>query len=155
MSGINFNDTTTPAGSGSSGGVNYGSSTVTDFTGFDDGASSTPVDLTGGSPGLTLTSTTSTPLRGASSMLITHAASDQQGDGFADTITIDDADKCKVLTISFDYEIASGTYATGDLNLWVYDVTNSTLIQPAGYQIQNVGIESKHIATFQTTTSTS
>lgn len=155
MSGSNFNITTTLAGSGSSGGVNYGSSTVTDYTAYEDAAGTTPVDMTGGSPSITLTSTTSTPLRGASSMLLTHGAADCQGEGFADTITIDDADKCKVLTITFDYEIASGTYATGDLAVYVYDVTNSTLIQPSGYQIQNTGIESKHIATFQTTTSTS
>jgi len=155
MSGVNFNVTTSLAGTGSGTGINYGSSEAGQYTGYADAAAATPVDMTGGSPTLTLASTTSTPLRGAASLLITKDAANRQGEGFADAITIDDADKCKVLTISFDYEIASGTYADGDLTVYVYDVTNSTLIQPAGYSIRNVGIESKHIATFQTTTSTS
>ncbi len=143
-------------GSGSgSGGINYIENTgaeedVADWSTYADAAGVLPVDGTGGSPNVTWTRTTSSPLRGDGSFLLTKDAANRQGEGSSYVFSIDDADKAKIQSISFDYEIPSGTYVTGDLTCYIYDVTNSTLIQPAGYQIQNVGIESKHIATFQT-----
>lgn len=144
----------TDFGSGS-GGINYISNpdAEADTTGwatYADAAAATPVDGTGGSPNVTITRTTSGPLRGLGSFLITKDAANRQGQGSSYAFTIADADKAKVLAVSFDYEIASGTFATSDLTVYLYDVTNSLLIQPAGYSIQNTLIESKHIATFQT-----
>jgi hypothetical protein len=46
------------------------------------------------------------------------------------------------MTISALYKVASGTYADNDMSVWVYDVTNSVLIQPSAYQIKNTtGVE--------------
>lgn len=119
---------------------------------YADAAGSSPVDGTGGSPTLTFDQTTSSPLRGVGSFLITTTAADLQGNGASYDFTIDSADQAKVLTISFDYSIASGTYADGDMTVYIYDVTNAQVIQPAGYTIMSatVGTMMFHSATFQT-----
>jgi hypothetical protein len=147
-------------GSGSgSGGINYismnnGNSdfelNTTGWSAYADAAGSLPVDGTGGSPTVTITRSTSNPLRGTASGLITKDAANRQGEGVGYAFSIEDADKGKTLQISFDYEINSGTYADGDLTVYIYDVTNSAVIQPSGYSISNVGIESKQTAIFQT-----
>jgi len=54
------------------------------------------------------------------------------------------------MQIGFDYSIASGTYATGDLAVYIVDVTNGTVTQPSAYQIENVGVSSTGRLTFQT-----
>lgn len=133
-----------PIGSGSGGALNYlsaNSDAETDTSGYatyKDTAGALPVDGTGGTAALTFTRSTSSPLRGTANFLITHSAAGLQGEGVSALIAIDRADQGKQLYISFDYEIASGTYATGDLAIYVYDVTNAVVIQPSGYQIVNV-----------------
>lgn len=146
----------------SAGGINYVASNpdaevdTTGWATYADAAGAQPVNGTGGSPNSTLTRTTSSPLRGSGSFLFTKSSgASRQGEGASFDFTIDEADKYSMLGISFDYEIASGTYVDGDLTVYIYDVTNSTVIQPAGYSISNVGVESKHQATFQATGSTS
>jgi hypothetical protein len=118
---------------------------TTGYATYADGAA-TPVDGTGGSPTLTLTASTSSPLRGAKSGLITAGA---LGNGVSFDFSIDAADKGKTLAISFDYAIASGTMVTGDYTVYVYDVTNSQMIQPYGYQIPSVS-QGTFLATFPT-----
>jgi hypothetical protein len=118
---------------------------------YADAAASSPVDGTGGSPTLTFTQSTSSPLRGNASFLITTTAADLQGQGAGYAFTIDSADQAKILSISFDYAF-DVTQATGDFSVWIYDVTNALLIPPTGYQVQGgvSGTNYKHIATFQT-----
>lgn len=137
-------------GSGTgSGGINYidNFDAETDTTGwatYADAAGTSPVDGTGGSPTATWTRSTSDPLRGDASFLLTKDAADRQGEGASYDFTIDSADKGRVLQIGFDYEIASGTYASGDLSVWVYDVTNAILLpQPSGNSIINNGVPSQ------------
>lgn len=104
---------------------------------YKDAATANPEDGTGGSPTVTYTRTTSTPLRGVASFLFTKDGSNRQGEGFSYDFTIDPADRGKVLQGSFDYAIASGTYADDRMAVWIYDVTNARLIQPAPYLIKN------------------
>ena len=61
----------------------------------------------------------------------------------SNALTIDTVDRAKVLTVSFEYLIspggnfnASGT-STQSIEVWIYDVTNSAWIQPAGYRGMN------------------
>lgn len=122
---------------------------------YDDGASSTPVNGTGGSPGITYAVSTNSDLRGSTNFLFTHDAADRQGEGFSYDFTIDAADKYSVLQCSFDYLVASGTYADDDLQFWIYDVTNAALIQPAPYKLKNASIAQKFAFEFQATSSTS
>jgi hypothetical protein len=114
---------------------------------YADAAGALPVDGTGGSPASTLTRSTTTPLRGAASFLWTKSAANRQGEGFSYDFTIDAADKAKVLQISFDYFVASGTYADADLTVYIYDVTNALIIQPSGYTIQNATVQMKQGST--------
>lgn len=147
---------TTVSASGG-GGINYitnpGAETNTNgWATYADAAATTPVDGTGGSPSETWTRSTSSPLRDTGSFLLTKGASNRQGDGVSYDFTIASADQAKVLTIGFEYLVSSGTYADGDLKLFLYDVTNAILIPVSGLSILNVNGTSayKQIATFQT-----
>lgn len=133
-------------GSGGSSSKNYvtnpeAEAATTGWTAYADAAGTSPVDCTGGSPTTTWTRVTSTPLAGIGSFLYTHAASNQQGEGVSTPFTIDASDKGKVLTIKLAGIVASGTFAAGavgaesDIEVFVYDVTNSRLIEPSNKKL--------------------
>lgn len=134
-------ETTVGTGSGGGSTPNYIASpdgtAIGDWVTYDDGASSSPVDGTGGSPGATFAVSTSSTMRSTSNFLFTHDAADRQGEGFSYLMAIDPSDRGKVLRLSFDYLVASGTYADDGMAVWFYDVTNAALIQPAPYLIKN------------------
>jgi hypothetical protein len=81
--------------------------------------STTPGSRPEASPGgsvdsdFTLTRNTSSPLRGEADLLITKTANNRQGNEWSYAFTIEEADKAKVMQITFDYQIGSGTYAGG------------------------------------------
>lgn len=138
-------------------------SVITGYVAYKDAAGTRPVDGTGGSPTATVTRTTSTPLRGSGSILFTKTAANLQGEGFSYDFTIDDADKMSLQRLSFDWYPDSGTYAGGspttdsDVIVYVYDVTNSTLIEPIPFKLDGTGTTNRYKFTgvFSTTTSTS
>ncbi len=102
---------------------------------------------------IAISRSTTTPLRGTADLNFAKTGTtNEQGKGFSYDITLSSADKAKMLYGSFDYEVISGTYVTGDLTVYIYDITNAVVIQPAGYQIQSatVGTTMKHIYSFQT-----
>ena len=111
---------------------------------------SRPIDCTGGSPSSTWTRSTSSPLRGAANFLWTKSANNRMGEGVSTLLAIDRTDQAKALTASFEYEIGSGTYADDDMSIWIYDVTNSKLIQPSAYSIKNLSGSSGKKVEFQT-----
>lgn len=125
------------------------------WTTYADAAGTNPVDGTGGSSTATFAVSTNSDMRGTTNFLFTHTAANNQGNGFSYDFTIDPSDKSKVLQLSLEYKIASGTYADDDLQFWIYDVTNAALIQPAPYKLKNSGIIEKFAMEFQTTQSTS
>jgi hypothetical protein len=140
---LNSAGTETTVGGGGSSGINYilNPDAETDTTGwvlYEDTAGVAPVDGTGvvTSNEITFTRTTSSPLRSVASFLITKDAANRQGEGVGYAFTIDPADRGKVLQGSFDYA-SSGTFADNDISVWIYDVTNSVLIQPAPYLLKN------------------
>lgn len=110
---------------------------TTGWATYADAAGTSPVDGTGGSPNITLTSSSSTPIRGAGSGIITKDAANRQGQGISTDFTIDNADKGTTLQGYFEYNVASGTFATGDITVWVYDITNSTVIACTPSQVTN------------------
>lgn len=129
---LNDSGVETQVGTGGASGINYllnpdAESDTTGWSAYADAAGTSPVDGTGGTASITLTRTTSSPLRGAASFLITKDAADRQGEGVSYDFTIDSADKNKPLYISFDYE-ASANYVTDDVKVFVYDVTNAELL---------------------------
>lgn len=149
----------TPPGSSSAssgvGGINYISSydgtSLTGWNTYADAAGTSPVDGTGGTPNITWTSSSSSPLRGSKSFLFTKDAANRQGQGVSYDFTIDVADKGKVLQGSFDYAIGSGTFSDDAVTVWVYDVTNSVLIEPAPYKLKNQSLAAERFGfEFQT-----
>lgn len=130
-------------GSSGAGGINYIENPIAEantsgWATYADAAASRPVDGTGGSPTVTWTRVTSSPLRGIGSFLFTKDAANRQGQGVSYDYTIDSADQARVLQITFDYEIASGTYSGGtpstdsDLIVYMYRTTaTGRLIEPS------------------------
>lgn len=118
---------------------------------YADAAGARPVDATGGSPTLTCTRTTSSPLDGDGSLLITKDAANRQGNGCSVAFTTKAISNASVLQIEFSYTIPSGTYADGDLVVDVYDATGASVAstQPAPTQILNTGVVQKWSGSFQ------
>jgi len=109
---------------------------------YADAAGSTPVDGTGGSPNVTWTRTTSSPLSGDASFLFTKDAANRQGQGVSYTFTIDSADDNGGLFNSpLSYSPDTGTYSGGssttdsDLTVYVVSLEFGTVIQPSYYKL--------------------
>jgi len=143
-------------GSGSgSGEINYitngtGDVNTNDWIEYTDTAGSTPVTGVGGggsAANLTLTTQTSTILRGTGSFKLAKATGNAQGQGISIPYTIDKADMLKKLKIEFDYntdDISGTAYAAGDFAVYIYDVSSGALITPdvtqvTGYDKDNSG----------------
>lgn len=129
---------------------------IGNWAAYADAAAVVPVDGTGGSPNVTATRSTSSPLSGAASGLITKDAANRQGQGAGLAFTVDSEAKSQKLKIRFSYEASAnytGFAGTEYLVCYVYDVTNTTIIatsninMPFGSGIQEI--------TFDSTTSTS
>lgn len=133
-------------------------STTTGWTTYSDAAAATPVDGTGGTANITFTRSTSSPLAGVGSFLLTKDAANRQGQGVSYDFTIDDEDKAKVLSIQMDMMVDSGTFVAGstssvsDVTVWLYDITNATIIQPSNYKFfsNNTSISERFTSQFQT-----
>ena len=132
----------TQIASSSSSGVNYvtdgdgESGQTTGWATYADAAAATPVDGTGGSPNVTfaVTSTASEVLRGSRSLKLVKDAANRQGQGVANSITVErqDYEASKTLFVSFDYK-TTANYASNDIRVFVYDVTNAVL-----YNVQSL-----------------
>lgn len=133
--------------------TNYGAEVnATGYNAYADAASTSPVDGTGGSPACTIARSTTTPLDGAADLNFVKDAANRQGEGFSYDFTIDRAYQGTIQQIAFNYEVISGTYASGDMTVWVYDVTNAVLLpQPSGNSIISTSVPSQQgQCTFQT-----
>jgi hypothetical protein len=125
---------------------------------YADAAAPRPVDGTGGSASITWTRSTSSPLEGQGSFLFTKDAVNRQGQGASYNFPIDQAYKARVLTIKMDYQVVSGTFVAGtnttdsDLIVYMYDVTNSQLIEPSSIKFlsNSTSLSDQFEASFQT-----
>lgn len=152
------------SGSGSASGVTNFISNGTaeaDTTGwatYADAAGTSPVDGTGGSPNVTWTRSTSSPLVGTASFVFTKDAANRQGQGASYAFTVDSAYKAKVLQVSFEYMVGSGTFVAGtsttdsDVVVYLYDVTNSRIIQPTTFRLYSNSstLSTTFVSNFQT-----
>lgn len=121
---------------------------------YSDAPGASPVDGTGGTANITLTRNTTLPLRGVADFQINKDAVNRQGQGVSTPITVDQADLAKIERISFDYKASAnfsfgdGTYASpSDIAVFVYDVTNSSLIPVTSAYLDGSG---KYLGEFQT-----
>jgi len=149
----------TEVGSAGSGEINYieewnAETAIANWNTYKDAAQSTPEDGTNGTANITFTRQNSIVLRGRESFKITKDAFDRQGEGASYDFTIKGQDVSKKLKIQFDFKTDEDAgYASNDLTVYIYDVTNSTLITPVDTGIvrgQNIFQTS-----FNSTTSTS
>ena len=103
--------------------------------------SSLPIDGTGGAPTVTVTRTTSSPLKGSGSFLMTKDATNRQGEGGSlQDLPVDPQYRGQPTKLSFSYEPSSG-YDRGsaadpvgnpsDVAVFFLDVTNNKLLTPA------------------------
>lgn len=139
----------TAVGTGSGSGVpnyitNFDAETDTSgWTLFDDGAVSTPVNGTGGSPStLTLTRTTTAGevLSGDASFKLSKSAADGQGEGVSYDFVIPRAGAATQTRVTFDYQvIGSFSYANNDIVSYLFDVDTNALIQPTPYLLDGSG----------------
>jgi hypothetical protein len=128
---------------------------------YADAAGTQPVDGTGGTATyISFSRQTADVLRGSATFNFGKSSSfDAQGMGASYDFTIDNADCSKVLQITFDYKFTvpstfvAGTSTTNsDVTVWIYDIVNSTLIQPSTYKLfsNSVTIPDSFRANFQT-----
>lgn len=120
-------------------------------------SSGVPTGYTGTASNMALSITSTNPLAGANSMLLTKSASNAQYQGFiSGEFTIDREDVAKVLYGSFAYEVVSGTVdfsgtSTQSLEIWIQNFSNGKWYQPAGYRGMNQSSGSgKVVFSFQT-----
>lgn len=122
--------------------------------------SGTPTFGSGANANLSLTTTATNPLSNGYSYSYASSAATTAGDFLAsDAFTVDASDQAKVLNISFNYQVASGTVdmsgtSSNSFGIAIYDVTASAWIMPAGVWnlVQSSGV-GRATATFQTTSS--
>jgi hypothetical protein len=126
---------------------------ATKWNAYKDAAQATPVDGTGGTATVIRNASvgSGSQLRGTRSWQITKTGN-AQGEGYSQDFTIDAADKSRNVGISFDYS-AGSAYTTGDMAVYVYDITNATLITPTSVNIPSGS--GTFSTVFVTTTSTS
>jgi hypothetical protein len=142
------------SGGGGQGGINYITNNdaelnINGWATYLDTAGISPVDGVGGTANITFTRSTVDPMRGNASFLITKDAFDRQGEGVAFDFEIDRADQPSALKISFDYE-SSANYADGDIRVYIYDITNTQVIEPISVEVFAKERGGKHVAAFQT-----
>lgn len=148
---------TSPAWATVAAGTNYAASNpgaevdVSGWINYADAADVKPVDCTGGSPATAVTRSASSPLAGTGSFTWSKSANNRQGEGTSFAFSIDSYAQGHVINLSMPYTVSSGTYVDGDMTLWIYDVTNSTLIQPSGSSLLNIatGLAGLKVAQFQ------
>lgn len=122
---------------------------------YADAADVKPVDGIGGTPNITLTRNITNPLSGTGDFRLTKDAVNRQGEGFSYLFTLQKRHQSKVLQISFDYEIISGTYASGDIRVYVRNEDTSELFELSQRDLQSVSVGNKvkYLAEFQTSSS--
>jgi hypothetical protein len=123
---------------------------------YNDGAIAVPVDGTGGSAvaQVTMLCTTSSPIRGTLSAVISKDANNRQGVGYSFPFTISNADKGITAGVNFEL-LTSANYVSGDMVFYIYDVTNSILITPRSVSLPALPSYGKFFSDFGLTTGTS
>jgi len=127
--GVNFIALDTSFGSTKSTNQDLESS-VGDWAAYADAAGTSPVDMTGGSPTTTCTRSTSTPLNGTGSLLLTKDAANRQGEGCSVTANVPPGYRGVNTTVEFPFSIVTGSVSSGDIKVFLYDVTNSISFNP-------------------------
>lgn len=101
---------------------------IGDWAAYADAAGTTPVDMTGGSPGTTCARDTTDEINGLASLKMDlGSGSSRQGEGCSILVNVPTAYRGKNVAFIFPFT-TSGTLIQDDLKLAAYDVTNGALI---------------------------
>jgi len=145
--------------------VNNGEAGVTTgWSTYADAAGTSPVDCTGGSPNSTWAASASSAIHDSNNFLATlNTGATRQGEGVSYAFTVDSGDAPAMMSVKFFYKVAGGTFAAGndsdrtsagdsDFTVWIYDVTNGTLIQPYTYRLysNSTTVSEPFVSNFQT-----
>jgi hypothetical protein len=111
-----------------------------------------------GGTALTATITSTSPLNGAKSFLLTKPASNAQGNQAYIPFAVSLEYRAKAVTITLPYIVNTGTFVAGtrttdsDAIIYIYDVTNGVFIEPSNIKFlsNSATISSSVQATFQT-----
>lgn len=141
------------SGSGGGGGVNFVGvdstlqqnntddvdfeTTIGNWIAFADAASPTPTDMTGGSPTVAISRTT-TPgevLNGTGSAKVVKDAANRQGEGVSVDFYVPPGYVFGQQLIRIPYKVISGSIVQGDLKIYAYDITNGKLLTPVNNNV--------------------
>jgi hypothetical protein len=115
-------------------GINYKNgqmdSSVNGYVSYKNAAQVTPVNGTGGSPGITFAYSAIAPIVGTGSGVLTKDTANRQGEGVSYDFTVDPGMRNQPLKITFNY-LASSSYVDGDIGVYLYDITNATVLSPS------------------------
>lgn len=124
------------------------------------GSASRPAGaLNGATSGITFSASSAVPLAGTNSFILSKSVGGFQGRVVYTGITITPAYFAKVLQVSADYLVSSGTFTAGssttdsDVIFYLQNVTDGTFIEPSSFKLlsNSTTIADKFSATFQTT----
>jgi hypothetical protein len=104
---------------------------LTGWNTYADAAGTIPVDGTSGSPTAGMwTRNTIDPITTTADFLLTHSAANEQGMGVSYDFVIEKNDYLgsQYLAVDFSAMLKSGTYTQGDIKVFLYDITNSVLL---------------------------
>jgi hypothetical protein len=122
---------------------------------YKDALLSTPEDGIGGSPAyVSISASSVNPLLDLNSGVINKALGNGKGEGVSIDFTIDKANVDRPCILSFYFE-SSANYATNDIGIYLYDITNSIVYSPSVVGLSNsVGVSTyKGTCYFNTTSS--
>lgn len=124
--------------------------TIGGWSTYADAAGTQPVDGIGGSPNITVsrTTTSSEVLNGLASLKIAKDAANRQGQGASLTVDVPNYIRglpCKLSmslkgSANFDFGTPFDITDPSDIVLYLYDVTNSRLLQPYPYTVFSNGV---------------
>lgn len=118
-----------------------------------DAAGTAPVDgIGGGVAGFAISSSTTSPLDGKSSGLITKDAANRQGCGVSTDFT---AKPNKVYQVKLNYKVTSGTYTEDAYKVYIYDIVNNELKEVSPVFVKNSLLEETYSGVVQTGLGTS
>lgn len=128
---------------------NIPKSTIGNWLAYADTAGISPIDMTGGSPVVTITRNTTAPISDVADFLFTKPASNAQGNGFSLTKTsIPNKYKSRACMLRLKY-FTSSTYVDNAVGLFLYDITGAVVYQLNPLYLKKSGLIESSFAEIQ------
>ncbi|MEM7180169.1 MAG: hypothetical protein AAF518_04610 [Spirochaetota bacterium] len=111
-----------------------------------------PVSGEGGSTEIGWERNVNNAISGEADFFLTKSQENRQGHGVSYDFQIERRHNARILQISVDYKVHSGSYQTGDLTCYIIDTTSNEVLEPSSIQFENLDskLTGRFLATFQT-----